>query len=98
MTNNRLRNLPGYVYLALVLIFLYLPIALLFVLSFNDSAVMAFPLRGFTWHWYQELLGAGELWQATRNSFIVAFVSAFFCHPVGGDGRLCHRALSLSLA
>lgn len=84
MNNKWLQKFPGYFYLALILIFLYLPIALLFVLSFNDSAVMAFPLRGFTWHWYQELMGAGELWKATRNSFFVAFVSALFATILGG--------------
>ena len=84
MNNNWLRKSPGYLYLALVLIFLYVPIVLLFILSFNDSAVMAFPLRGFTWHWYQDLMGAGELWEATRNSFLVAFISALLATILGG--------------
>lgn len=83
MNNNRLQKLPGFFYLIIVLIFLYLPIALLIILSFNDSAVMAFPLRGFTLHWYQQLMGAGELWKATRNSLFVASVSALLSTILG---------------
>ncbi len=84
MNSHHLRKLPAFVYLVLVLLFLYLPIALLFVLSFNDSAVMTFPLRGFTLRWYQELLGAGELLKATRNSLLVALVSATISTILGG--------------
>ena len=83
MNKKRLQNIPGLVYLILVLVFLYLPIALLIILSFNDSAIMAFPLRGFTFHWYEELLGAGEMWEATRNSLFVAFVSALLATILG---------------
>jgi spermidine/putrescine transport system permease protein len=83
MNNNRLQKLPGFFYLIIVLIFLYLPIALLIILSFNDSAIMAFPLRGYTLHWYQQLIGAGELWQATRNSLLVASISALLSTILG---------------
>ncbi len=33
--------------------FLYLPLVVLAVFSFNDSALMAFPLSGFTLEWYR---------------------------------------------
>ena len=38
------------VFFFLVVVFLYAPIVILLVFSFNDSAVPAFPLSGFTLH------------------------------------------------
>ena len=55
----------------LVLIFLYLPILLLILSSFNDSRFGGLWV-GFTTKWYQRLLQEGALWQALGNSMIVA--------------------------
>jgi spermidine/putrescine transport system permease protein len=63
---------PGALYYALMAAFLYLPLLLLVVFSFNDSPTLAFPLKGFTTRWYGELLLAGELLAALRNSLLVA--------------------------
>ena len=37
------------------LIFLYGPIILLPIFAFNDSTVVAFPLKGFTTQWFQNV-------------------------------------------
>lgn len=42
-------------YAGAYLLFLYLPVLLLPLFSFNDAALAAFPLRGFTWRWYAAL-------------------------------------------
>jgi spermidine/putrescine transport system permease protein len=60
----------------LVVVFLYAPIAILLIFSFNDSAVPSFPLSGFTLHWYREFLGNSELKDALATSAIVAGVSS----------------------
>jgi spermidine/putrescine transport system permease protein len=60
----------------LVVVFLYAPIAILLIFSFNDSAVPSFPLSGFTLHWYREFLGNPELKGALQNSAIIAAVSS----------------------
>ncbi len=39
---------PGFLYYVLLAVFLYLPIVLLLIFSFNDSATLTFPLAGFT--------------------------------------------------
>jgi len=39
-------------FFALVVVFLYAPIVILLIFSFNNSAVPSFPLSGFTFHWY----------------------------------------------
>lgn len=56
--------------------FLYAPSLLLPVFSFNDSVIVSFPLRGFTWQWYAVLWDNPGLWGALWNSIVVASVSA----------------------
>ena len=50
------------------LAFLYLPVLLLPLFSFNDSSVVAFPLQGFTTQWYRNLADIPVLHEAVVNS------------------------------
>jgi spermidine/putrescine transport system permease protein len=59
------------VHLGVVLAFLYLPIAVLVVLSFNESGLPT-AWGGFALTWYRDLLANTELMQAIVNSLIVA--------------------------
>jgi spermidine/putrescine transport system permease protein len=61
---------------ALVVAFLYAPIAILLLFSFNDSVLPTFPLSGFTLDWYHQFLTDGELHDALRTSALVAAVSS----------------------
>jgi spermidine/putrescine transport system permease protein len=63
-------------FFALVIVFLYAPIAVLLVFSFNSSPVPAFPLSGFTLHWYRAFLGNGDMRAALETSAIVAALSS----------------------
>lgn len=67
---------PGFIYFALAALFLYLPIGLLILFSFNDSTALTFPLKGFTLKWYSELLEAKELLTALRHSLVLGFASS----------------------
>ena len=64
------------VFFALVVLFLYAPIAILLVFSFNKSPVPSFPLSGFTLHWYRAFLANGDLRGALQTSAIVAAFSS----------------------
>ncbi|MBD9373015.1 ABC transporter permease [Rhizobium sp. ARZ01] len=69
---QRIRLLPFLpVYVAVYFLFLYLPILLLPIFSFNDAATTTFPLAGFTTKWYASLWGNTVLLQAARNSLFV---------------------------
>jgi len=59
-------------YAALVFAFLYLPIVVLIVYSFNGAGVGGFPPRDLTLNWYRMLLGDGAIWDAVLNSLMVA--------------------------
>jgi spermidine/putrescine transport system permease protein len=59
------------IHLGVVLAFLYLPIAVLVVLSFNASGLPT-TWGGFALTWYRDLLANAELMTSIRNSLIVA--------------------------
>lgn len=76
--NNRLRA----VVLALGYAFLYIPILVLMVLSFNDSAMMT-TWTGFSLRWYHDLFSDRALLEAARLSVIIAACTATAAVVVG---------------
>jgi len=52
--------------------YLYAPLAIIVLFSFNSANLQIFPLQGLTLHWYQELLQDQSLLEAARRSVIVA--------------------------
>ena len=71
------------VYVGAYLLFLYAPVLLLPIFAFNDSSVVAFPLQGFTLDWFRLLIETEPLHAATRNSLMVASVSAILSTALG---------------
>jgi spermidine/putrescine transport system permease protein len=72
LLTQRLRFIPWLpVYVAVYFLFLYLPILLLPVFSFNNAATTTFPLAGFTTKWYGTLAGNSVMMEAAWNSLIV---------------------------
>lgn len=70
------------VYAVVYLTFIYLPVLFLPLFSFNDSIYVAFPLKGFTLKWYEQMMNnAGlleALWNSVKIGAIVALVSTIF--------------------
>jgi len=60
----------------LVVVFLYAPIVILLIFSFNNSAVPTFPLSGFTLHWYHQFLVNTDLRASLETSAIIAALSS----------------------
>jgi spermidine/putrescine transport system permease protein len=71
------------IYAVLFLIFLYAPIVLLPLFAFNDSTAVAFPLKGFTTQWFQNVWNDSDLWQAVRNSLLVACTASVLATTLG---------------
>ncbi len=63
-------------YVCLYLLFLYLPVALIPLFSFNDSVQAAFPLKGFTLAWYGTLAGNETLTNALMTSLTIGVTAA----------------------
>jgi spermidine/putrescine transport system permease protein len=60
------------IHAAAVFGFLYLPIAVLIVYSFNGQSVGGFPPYGWTLRWYRILFDDHALWLSVWNSVLVA--------------------------
>jgi spermidine/putrescine transport system permease protein len=59
----------------LVFAFLYLPIAVLIIYSFNGQGVGGFPPRDLTLNWYRILFNDGAIWDSVLNSLLVALAA-----------------------
>ncbi len=65
------------------LAFLYVPVMVLPVFSFNNSEFIAFPLSGFTTRWYGALASDSAMQHALGNSLKVGLVTAVFSTILG---------------
>jgi spermidine/putrescine transport system permease protein len=65
-------SLLSALYAVLVYIFLFLPIAVVVLMSFNSAKIGAFPLQSLTLRWYSELFRDRTIWEALNNSLIIA--------------------------
>jgi len=104
MSRARRQSRGGWlpVYVVVYLVFLYLPVALIPLFSFNDSVQAAFPLKGFTLGWYQGLAGNETLRGALLTSIVIGLSAALIATVCGitiayGElawGSRFHRLLS----
>ena len=69
-------------YSALIFVFLYAPMVVLIVLSFNKSKSRA-KWGGFTFDWYVKLFGDHIIMQALINTLLIAFISALVACIIG---------------
>jgi spermidine/putrescine transport system permease protein len=60
------------VFSAAVFAFLYLPVVVLILYSFNREGVGGFPPKHFTLDWYRQLFADGAIWDSVLNSLLVA--------------------------
>jgi spermidine/putrescine transport system permease protein len=60
------------IYAALVFAFIYLPLIVLILYSFNRDGVGGFPPQHLTLDWYRQLFADGPIWDSVLNSLIVA--------------------------
>ncbi len=70
------------VYTALVLLFLFAPIAILLVFSFNTGKSLSV-FSGFTLYWYRELFRDAETLKAVRNTLVLAVSSSLVATLMG---------------
>lgn len=83
-----LANVVLYGSVAAVLVFFYIPILTLILFSFSESRFLSFPIEGFSWRWYGELLNSKEFWPALRNSAVLAGVSTLIATALGTGGAM----------
>lgn len=72
----------GSIYIVIIMLFLYLPILALIVLSFNEAKSMAV-FTGFSLKWYAELFSSKLIMYAVVNTFTIAILSAIIATIIG---------------
>jgi spermidine/putrescine transport system permease protein len=75
-------------YATLVFAFLYLPIVVLVVYSFNGQGVGGFPPSDLTLDWYRQLFADASLWDSVFNSLKVAFFAVAIALVLGMPAAL----------
>ncbi|SLN20750.1 Inner membrane ABC transporter permease protein YdcV [Roseovarius gaetbuli] len=66
-----------------VYIFMFLPVAVVVLLSFNASQFGSFPMTGFSFRWFAELAQNEAILRAFRTSIILGALTAVFSTTLG---------------
>ena len=70
-------------FMFVVYAYLYIPIIILIVNSFNEDRY-GLTWKGFSWNWYERLFNNDTLIQAAVHSVTIAFFAATFATIIGG--------------
>lgn len=82
-----MRKLLSKIYIVLILVFLYAPIGVLIVFSFNSSKSRSV-WEGFTFKWYMHLFQDVQVLKALSNTLIIAVLSMIFATILGTAAAL----------
>lgn len=77
-----MKNFARRFYLFLIVLFLYMPIFVLIVASFNDSKILG-TWKGFTFHWYRDFFENATMMNALRTTLVIALLSATIATVLG---------------
>lgn len=72
----------GRLWLALILIFLYAPIIVMAVMSFNASPYYQLPFE-FSWTWYEKLSENTQIIEAATRSLVIAVITTVIATALG---------------
>jgi spermidine/putrescine transport system permease protein len=70
------KNLPAVLYVALAYLFIFTPVAVLVLFSFQDSLLPIPPFQGPSLRWYSTVFSDFRIMDALGNSLMVAVVSS----------------------
>jgi len=79
-------SIPG-IYLVFIMFVMYLPIFLVIIYSFNRNKLSSV-WSGLSLRWYSELFRDRSMFEALRNSVVLAVVSAVFAAVIGTLGAV----------
>lgn len=77
-----MKKIGSGIYLAVILMFLYMPILTLTVFSFNKGKTMAV-WSGFSFRWYREMIENEQIIEAIKNTFSIALVASVISTIIG---------------
>lgn len=71
------------IYALVVVIYLFFPVFIIALFSFNDSPAVSFPIRGLSLRWYGEVFQSPIFLSALKNTLIVGVATTAICVAVG---------------
>lgn len=74
-------------YIVLFYTFIYIPIAVSVIFSFNDQKKNT-SWQGFTLSWWQQLFADPDIWQVVLNTLLIALISTAFATVIGTLGAV----------
>lgn len=77
-----MKNWAKRIYLFLIVLFLYLPILVLVVSSFNDSKILG-KWNGFTLEWYKQLFENASIMNALKTTLVLALLASIIATVLG---------------
>ncbi|MCH5303418.1 MAG: ABC transporter permease [Ruminococcus sp.] len=69
------------IYTALIIFFMYMPIVVLMLFSFNDGKTMVW--KGFTLKWYADLFKDSQIINSLWNTLIIALLASLIATAIG---------------
>lgn len=75
------KHIASKIYISLVMLFLYLPIFVLIIFSFNEGKTTVW--KGFSFKWYEQLFRDDNIINALGNSLIIAVLASVFATILG---------------
>ncbi|RKN62988.1 ABC transporter permease [Paenibacillus ginsengarvi] len=66
-----------------IYLFIVAPLVVVVITSFTESAYLVFPPKGFTFHWYNEVLTGGRYAKPFWNSIWIAVTTTAVALPIG---------------
>ncbi|MBE7038150.1 MAG: ABC transporter permease [Ruminococcaceae bacterium] len=79
----KLKKIAKNFYLFLVFVFMYAPIVVMAIYSFNDSRSRTTQWKGFTFKWYIRLFEDSQILKALETTLVIAIVSAVVATIIG---------------
>ena len=70
-------------YVLLIFLFVFAPVVMSMIFSFNSDRFPTIPLGGFTTHWYETIFADPDFWEAARNSLIVSLCASVLATVLG---------------
>ena len=83
LLRNGVQNIPAAAYVALVYLFIYLPVGVLVLFSFQDALLPIPPFQGPSLRWYAAVLTDFRIMDALWNSLTVAVISSALSCSLG---------------
>ncbi|MFZ5709324.1 MAG: ABC transporter permease [Pseudomonadota bacterium] len=92
--NNR-RTFLWHFYMVLFVAYLIVPLIIMAGASFNDSKLPSvYPWKGWTDRWFVDLWNDRRMWNAFRNSILVAIAVAAISVPIGTAAAILVNSIS----